>query len=306
MVIIVQYLRQHFLIRRMTESFWRCPYPFFCILFIGQVGQDIELCLCFIWHIAHCSQIGFRDIFPAIGVFFANTSTAFAKPCIANFIFVHQHLPLGLLDSFRNIFVGYGCDALITLTMVVRTHVKECVVFTIIPSNDFIFLFDEREKSCGCLFKMLTLFYLCQEPTTGNDRMRLQQFQRRSGFHLAGDNTLQITLYGNVIDGEDFSALHNKSEGAIKSLRLFAFPVKIHANSHIVEGKCSLLGLWYKGEFSIVIIFPLNGAIHQLYLLLSINHLSFCQKVLVQRKQDCLGTHYSHRHFRFSLIDNTF
>ena len=59
--------------------------------------------------------------------------------------------------------VGLG-DALITLTMIIGTHIEDGMILAIVPANQLIILLDEREEVIATLLMLLALLHLGQEP----------------------------------------------------------------------------------------------------------------------------------------------
>ena len=106
--------------------------------------------------------------------------------------------------------IGGSRDALIALAVVVGADVEDGVVFAVVPSNERVVGFLEGEEIV--LGPLLAMLQLGQQPRAGDDGMSLEEFHRRSGTHLAGDDALEILFDGQFVDGTDLVGLDDESE----------------------------------------------------------------------------------------------
>ena len=86
--------------------------------------------------------------------------------------------------------------------------------------------------------------------------MSLQEFRRRGGTHLAGDNTFKILLYRQFVDGHNLVGLNHQAKGATEGLLLLSLPVEANTDGHIVQGERRLLVLWLEAQLTIVLTTP--------------------------------------------------
>ena len=80
-------------------------------------------------------EIRMFHIFPAILELFECSSAAFREAGIANLSVIGQHLSAGSMNGFLHDFGRCTGDSLITLAMIVGTHIKVSMVFLIVPLN---------------------------------------------------------------------------------------------------------------------------------------------------------------------------
>ena len=75
------------------------------------------------------------------------------------------------------------------------------MIFAIVPTDEHILLLHEREEIVSTLRHLSAMLHLSQKPRTGNHGVRLQEFETGCGTHLTADDTLQIFLYRQLING---------------------------------------------------------------------------------------------------------
>ena len=103
-------------------------------------------------------------------------------------------------------------DALVALAVVVGTDVEDGVILAVVPANEFVVLFHEREERVAAsILQLASLLNLGQQPRTADDGVGLQQFERRRGRHLAGDDAGQVALDRQFVDGCDAVAFYDES-----------------------------------------------------------------------------------------------
>lgn len=122
----------------------RGAYPAFGFRFLSQVGEWLRG---FFSVISYGGQIGIVLIFPTVTEFFGYSSATFGETGIANALTVHEQLAACGADSFGDCCVRCFGDSLITLAVVVGTHVEDGVVFAVIPADVFVFGLHKGEES---------------------------------------------------------------------------------------------------------------------------------------------------------------
>ena len=119
--------------------------------------------------------------------------------------------------------------------MVVGTDIEDRMVVAIVPTNQLVIFLDKREERRPTLLLSLTFGHLCQEPRTGDHCVGFEEFQRSRCRHLAGNDTREITLYGQLVDSHNLIGLDHQTECATEHLCLLAFPMEINTNSDIMQ-----------------------------------------------------------------------
>ena len=109
------------------------------------------------------------------------------------------------------------------------------MVFTVVPTDDLVVFLDEREEVVCSAVEAATLLHLCQEPRTGDDCMGLEELNGGSRRHLAGDDTRQIALYRQFVDGNNLVGLDDDAQRTLKLLCLLALPMEVDADGDIAE-----------------------------------------------------------------------
>ena len=148
------------------------------------------------------------------------------------------------------------------------------MVFTVVPANQFIVFLDKREEAVLVLLVLLSATHLCQEPRTADDGVGLEQFQTCRGLHLTADDTGQILLHWQLVDGGDFVALHHQAQRTQKHLCLLALPVEVDPDGDIEERERGVRGSRRKGELAILVAIPENAAFGELHRLLAFDGLT--------------------------------
>ena len=97
---------------------------------------------------------------------------------------MRQHLTTSCLHSLLHCRIAGIGDALITLAMIVGTHVEYRVVLTVVPTDDLVILLDKREKIVCPVLQLRPLLHLGKEPRTGDNSVSLKQFDARCSTHL--------------------------------------------------------------------------------------------------------------------------
>lgn len=159
-------------------------------------------------------QIRLRGVLPAVLELLGLTSTTFREPCIADLVAIGKDLSASLADGLFHGRTRLFGDALIALTVVIGTDIKDGMVFTVVPTDKFIVLLDKREECPSAIVELLTFLHLRQKPGTGYYGMSLKELLRSRCRHLAGDDTREVTLYGEFVDGNDLVCLYHQSEGS--------------------------------------------------------------------------------------------
>ena len=79
---------------------------------------------------------GFPGVFKILGY----SPAALREPGIADLSVIHEDLPSGGLDGLSDKWRVDFANTLVTLTMIVRTHVEMLVVFPVIPPDILLFI----------------------------------------------------------------------------------------------------------------------------------------------------------------------
>ena len=98
--------------------------------------------------------------------FLCHAPTALAETRIAYLPTAHEDLTARLSDSLCHMGGRFFGDALVTLAMVVGTNIEDGMVFTVVPSDEFVVFLDEREETVARLGHLSAFFHLRQQPTT--------------------------------------------------------------------------------------------------------------------------------------------
>lgn len=109
------------------------------------------------------------------------------------------------------------------------------MILTVVPTYQHIVLLDKREEVVATGGYLTAFLHLCQEPRAGNHSMSFQEFQTRGGTHLAGDNTLQVFLHWQLVDGAYLVSLDHETECAEEGLCLLALPMEVDTDGDITQ-----------------------------------------------------------------------
>ena len=119
--------------------------------------------------------------------------------------------------------------------MVVGAYIKDGMVFTIVPTDDFFVRLGKGKERLVLLAQRLAFVYLCYQPATADYGGSLEEFHWAIGIHLARYYTHEIVLNGQLVDGHDFILMHHQSQYALEGLCLLSFPMKGKSDGHIVQ-----------------------------------------------------------------------
>ena len=195
--------------------------------------------------------------------------------------------------------MGVEChgDALVALTMVISTDIKDGMVVTVVPAYQLILFLDKGEESTR--LRILTaVLHLSEQPTAGNNSMCFEKLYRRSGFHLTGNDTDQILLHRQFVDGTDLVGLDHNSQRTLEGLPLLALPVEIDTDGDIVDAERRLSRLRCETEFAILRPIPMNASLGIFYHLHSLYRLALGDIGLVERESDAARIDDAHCHCR--------
>ena len=187
-------------------------------------------------------------------------------------------------------------DALIALAVVVGADVEDGVVLAVVPAYESVVFLDKGEKVVARLSHLAALLHLCQEPRAGDDGMGLEQLEARRGAHLARDDALEVSLYGQLIDGAYLVRLHHKVQGAEEGLCLLAFPMEVDAYGHVAEREGGVGALRMEGERAVLVAVPQDAALGERHFLFARHHLALGKIRLVEREVNLLSAHDAHVH----------
>ena len=123
------------------------------------------------------------------------------------------------------------------------------------------------------------------------------------GAHLAGDDTQQVVLDAQHIDGRQFAILDDEVQSALKSLVLLAFPVETHADGHALERERSILAIdRLKQQFAITVALPFHLSIDTAGNLAAIAHGTIHTVVAIEHKLNHRLIHDAYPHLRYLFL----
>src|SRR5574344_282852 len=207
-----------------------------------------------------CHKIRMRHFFPTRLKHLGHATATLREASITKPTIIGEHLSPCSLNGFDHLRIGLAGDALITLAMVIGTHIKTGVSLTVIPTNDAA-LPQLLMKSLSTSRHLLTMIHHDQQPTARDDSMCLQEFERGIGTHLTADDTGEIGLHRHHIDSTHHSFLIGEEKSTTESLLLFAFPMKAYTYLHLLKSersltilrdKESLLAGWREGMITFI------------------------------------------------------
>ncbi len=89
---------------------------------------------------------------------------------------MHQYFSVSLFDSRLYQWRRFACDSLITLTMIVSTYIKEHMIFTVVPFDQFVLiLITALINAVRTVCNVEVLLDLSQQPTAGDYGVSHQQ-----------------------------------------------------------------------------------------------------------------------------------
>ena len=227
-------------------------------------------------------QIRLRCVLPAILELLGHASAALRESCIANLVAIHQYLSASLTYCLFHMCVVGACYALISLAMVVGTHIEDGVILTVVPTNKLVVALGEREEVVASALMLAALLNLCQQPRARNDSMGFQEFHTRCRTHLARYHACQVFLNRQLVDSHNLIGFYHNAQCAFKSLCLLALPVEVHTYRHIVKRERCILRLWCEGKISVLCASPQYSTLAEFYHLVACNHLALSHIRLVQ------------------------
>jgi len=206
-------------------------------------------------------------------------------------------LATGFLNGTLHLGANLARYALITLAMVIGTDIEYGVLLLIVPADELGVRLLELEERLACT--MLALFNLCQEPRPTDDGTGLEELQRTGGLHLAADDTGQVLLYRQYINGHNLAFLHHELQFAQEGLRLLPFPVELFADGNSAETERDFVRLRPEGEVVVYVTIPLEGSVLDGHLLFARNDLAFGAIFAIEREGELLGGHDAHTDLGF-------
>ena len=245
-------------------------------------------------------QVRILDVFPAVLEFFEHTTAALGETGITNLAVIHHHLATSGSNRLADNVCRCTGDALITLAMVIGTDIETGMVFTVVPTDHLILSLSESRIFCLGLSDFLILLDLCQQPSSGNNRMSLQEFQRSSRTHFRRNHTCQVVFHVDDIDSCQLTIFYNDFQGTQEALVFLAFPMEVDTDGHIVQFECVgnfVHGLEY--QFIVKIALPINFTVFIGYRLLTTNFFTAETIRIQQYEADLRFKHDSYMYFRF-------
>ena len=239
--------------------------------------------------IVETHEIGLGCILPTILELLGIATTTLMETGVADVAIVGKNLTSSLGDGFSHVGVAGIGDALVTLAMVVGTDIKDGVVFTIVPANDLIVFLDKREETVGSVFVTTAFFHLGEYPGARDDRMGLKELKGCRGRHLAGDDTHEVSLERQFVDGNNLIGFDHDVQCAFEGLFLLALPMEVHTNGNIVERERGFGGLWGEGEVTVLRASPHDASLAELYCLRTCDGFTLGHIVAIKHEGDLLG-----------------
>ena len=288
LVVVVEHLREDFLVLRVTESLGGGANPLPGMLLVRQVGNAVADAV-----VGNGHQVRLANVLPAVLELLGHAAAALAVAGIAYLVLVHQNLTLrGLHGSIHTAVAGLG-DALVALAVVVGADVEDLVVLAVVPANELIVLLNEREEAVLPVVQLLTLLHLSQQPRPADDGMGLQQLDAAGGLHLAGDDADQVFLDGQQVDGRYLVGLHHQSECAVEHLCLLALPVEVDTDGDVVERERSVALLRGESQLAVLVAIPQDAALAELHGLVAYDGFALGRVGRVQGKVNLLAADYA-------------
>ena len=236
-------------------------------------------------------EVGLRRVFPAVLELLGLTATALMEAGVADLVSVGEHLSARRGNGLRHLRTAGHRDALVTLAVVVGADIVDGVVFAVVPADDLIFLLDEREETVAAVLMTAALLHLCQEPGTGDDGVGLEELGGGRGRHLTGDDTREVALHGEFVDGHDLIGLDDDGQRSLERLPALALPVEVHADGDVVEREVGIVGLGTGGEVTVLRASPEDATLGELHRLGTADHLALGHILALEFEGDLVGTH---------------
>ena len=244
--------------------------------------------------------------FPAVFKLLHHATAGLTEARVTQRTAVHEHLAPCGTDSLLHFFGRSAGDALVALAMVVGTHVEVHVVVAVPPLDEFLGGIHHLSGSIGVALDGLDGLLgmdLCQQPAAGNDRMGLQQFERRVGAHLTRDDAQQVILNAQHVDGRELAILDDEVQRALKRLVLLSFPVETHTDGHRLERKRGFLGInRLKQQFAITLATPLYLPIYTAGHLPTATSSTIHAVVTIEHELHLWLIHDAHPHLRYLIL----
>ena len=192
--------------------------------------------------VRHICEVFLRIIFPAVFKALADAAAAFAEPCVAHFPVISQRFSAGVIHSLRHFLPRLAGDALITLTMVVGTYIKLCVVLAVVPFHQLVHLPAVGEQ-CAFPSPLLgagvlpAVNELPQKPAAAHHGVCPQQRAGCGGAHFRRYYAFEIFLQTDGVDRDYFFGVFgvcHYGERSTEPLAFMALPMETYTDGDTV------------------------------------------------------------------------
>ena len=269
--------------------------PLVGLRFLSQV-RNVGVCLV----VTKFGKIRILDVFPAVLELFEHTTTTLGETGITNLAIVHHHLTASGGDGLLHDFSRCTGNALITLTMVVCADIETGVVLTVVPTDQFVLRLSKRRIFRLRFRQFLVLLNLCQQPSTGNYGMRLEQFQRSGCTHFRRNDTREIIFHVDDIDTSQLFIFHDNLQSTDETLVFLSFPVEVDTDSYILQFES--IGCFihrFEQQLIVEITIPMDSSILISHCLQT-THFFLSEPIGIQQDEVYLRfKHDSYMYFRF-------
>mgnify|MGYP003297791546 CR=1 FL=1 len=214
------------------------------------------------------AQIGNFPVLPTESIFIGLSAAAFAETGVADLSLVGEYLSAGLFHGFNGCMAENTCEPLVSLAVVIGTHVEQRMALVVVPADDGVF-----GGRCCRWFRpgRWLMCHLGIEPAAADDGARFQEFQTACGLHLAADDAGQVIFHRQVVDGIQYALVKDYMQCPAERLRFLPFPVKPDADGNMVQGESTLGRLGGEEQFIVELPLPENLAVLASNLLLAIS-----------------------------------
>ena len=296
-VVVVEHLGEQSLLGGVAIGRGDGHDPTLRLCLIGEVG-DAALAIA-----AHGLKIRDVLIVPAGAVTLGHAAATFRETRVAHLAFGKQHLAARGTHRLAAHLAGRAGSgqALITLAMVVGADVEEGVVLTVVPAHVLVVAAHEREETARCPLAGggAAAQHLTEQPTARNDGVRLEQGERRGGFHLGGNDAREVFLGGNVVHHDEFLLVHDELQATGEGLLLLLFPVEVFADGHALECESGIGAIGNEREFAVNVAVPKYGSVAAFCFLLAGLQRALGVERAAEAEAHALGRHDAHAHLGF-------
>ena len=289
----VSYQSVQFLLRIIHRPFIEVRR--FQVIVVQNVLQRMRVLYMAI-RVFHAFQIGMVHIVPAIFKLIGTSAATLAEARVTDgSIAAEDFSTCGPHGLFCPAAQGTR-DALITLAMVIGTHIEQLVFLPVIPADGLGIGSLEREEGMVLLFLQAAVFQLGKQPAATDDGRCLQVLQATGRLHLAADNTGQIVLHRQAVDDENLVFVHHQVEHPTESLRLAPLPVELHSYGNIRQREGGLLVFGPERQFPVQTSLPQDASVLAFHRLHALHRHAFGHIDSVGTEDEALFRQQTHAH----------